>query len=198
MRRPLFLLFVLLPFFCFSSGSPRHDYGRDKHVGYIVLKDSGDTLYGIIRLTAFRYANGVELLSHGVFRAINLSAVRIYPQEPIYPNDSTRSFAQVRDNPNYTDYESLNKAGQVLWRCIARGKAKVFDTEYAPFTGRVTVSDRFCVADSVSVKTIRFGGFRYSGVGVFKRFINRRYGTSFHRRDFVSARAAIDYISTHG
>lgn len=196
------------------AGPPRHNYGLDRHVGYVVMTDKTDTLFGIIRLTAPEtqhfytlegHNNSLELTQKdGVSKVIyckTLSMVRVYPSETIYADDSICSREKLREDDHYgrfTDYKNLDRYGLILWKCIAYGKARVFIDEFNPAPNYFDPDGRFCIEDSASVKTIRAGLFRYTGRGIFKRFINARYGTAFKRRDFASAGAAIDFIAAHG
>jgi len=211
-------LWRLLPCLVFCCPLPasayiRHDYGLDRMVGYVVMRNKTDTLYGTIRLKAPErqrsllttdFNNALELTrrdaaGHIVQQVIpcrDVYIVRVYPTETPHHDDAPYSRSLLLDDDRrgqYIDYQNINQRGQVLWKCIADGKARVFVASFEPVKTAFASTDGFCIRDSTgAIRKIRYAIFRYSGVGVFKRFINARYGTSFRRRDFVSVEAAVD------
>ena len=200
MKRTIYSLILLLLLFsnCIYAhkpgGNPAHGYyvphstptPLKSHEGYVVIKNSRDTLYGNILL-------GEEYHDK---KCVALTLPRA--AAPIYiPNDSldyVRLFAfdsSIISTP-YTEYRVLGKKNN-LWRLLGKGKTMLYDNtiycdEKHEFTG-----ENLKLIDSASIIKASYT-FTWDSKADVLRFIHKHYGIRFRRKDFKTTKDAIRYL----
>jgi hypothetical protein len=160
------------------------------HDGFVILKNSGDTLYGSVLFGQEKHWRDCVALT------------KEKGKNPIYIRMDSIKFVRLYDcdtsvvNTPYTDYKVLNN-DDILWRLIGKGKVEIYDNtlycnESSGYTG-----DKLRLADGSKITKASYK-FAWDTKADLLRCMNKRYGTHFERKDFKDAKQAMQYLVDRG
>ncbi|HTQ29080.1 MAG TPA: hypothetical protein VMI35_13170 [Puia sp.] len=202
---------VLLIYLVCTGTCLAHVTGGDPatffYEGYLVLKNSHDTLRGAIQMGSPKYGKDFIVYrldtSTRAIEKTEIDVIRLYYKSG---PDSVRKF---------TDFKSINFQKNIIWRLLASGKADVYDNELYPDTERyylgkslgelsdanvydlVVVSHEGAERERIPASSVNLGTPQKKNHFIVK-YINKRYKTNLSAGDFDSNAAMIRYIAEHG
>ena len=172
----------------FHSGHPGKTLSQ-QHEGFVVLKNNQDTLFGTLLLGQIKKGKD------GIF-----FTSKNYPKSFIATEDINMIRLFASDNffsaNNYTDYKVLNDKSHLL-RLIASEKLDIYDELLFLNESVGRIGTDLVIVENGNVKRL-FNFWAFDTKADLLKFINKRYNTSFKRKDFKTTRALISYIVARG
>jgi hypothetical protein len=187
-----YLVFTIF-FFASRSAYCSHVFGSYQYDGYVVLKNSPDTLYGEIRLSDEEHFNPLRWWNDYI-ELIQTDKEGNHRTRSIRKDEivTVRLFNKKKE---YSDFYPIKFKRVELYKLIASDKAKVYRLDDA--VREVYVSAFLVIVNRDSVTKVP-PSFDFSDKSKLVRFTNKRYNQHFRKNDFASSKDIILYIASHG